>query len=187
MEEVETFIAEQTALERAKEAIRREKESDKIRHDRMKDTARRADAARRQNENVTKSADDPCWDGYVKLGTKKKNGKEVPNCVPESVNPADREEGTDSLVKIYKKNTPGQKTESYFSSDIPNKYGDFARGSRVKFTAHSMDMVDDNEEKEGTVVGTTLQYLRVRDDAGILYRVRHKDADLLEATKSRGF
>lgn len=26
--------------------------------------------------------DDPCWKGYRQLGTKKKNGKEVPNCVP---------------------------------------------------------------------------------------------------------
>lgn len=26
--------------------------------------------------------DDPCWDGYEQVGMKKKNGKEVPNCVP---------------------------------------------------------------------------------------------------------
>ena len=26
-----------------------------------------------------------CWDGYTAKGTKKKNGKEVPNCVPEEV------------------------------------------------------------------------------------------------------
>jgi hypothetical protein len=25
----------------------------------------------------------PCWDGYVQVGTKMKNGKEVPNCVPK--------------------------------------------------------------------------------------------------------
>jgi hypothetical protein len=25
---------------------------------------------------------DPCWDGYEQIGMKKKNGKEVPNCVP---------------------------------------------------------------------------------------------------------
>lgn len=27
-------------------------------------------------------ADDPCWKGYQMVGTKKKGGKEVPNCVP---------------------------------------------------------------------------------------------------------
>ncbi len=35
-----------------------------------------------KNENLEKDDDDPCWDGYVQLGTKMKDGKEVPNCVP---------------------------------------------------------------------------------------------------------
>ena len=26
---------------------------------------------------------DPCWDGYEMVGMKKKDGKEVPNCVPK--------------------------------------------------------------------------------------------------------
>lgn len=25
----------------------------------------------------------PCWDGYKPVGTKKKNGRKVPNCVPK--------------------------------------------------------------------------------------------------------
>ena len=25
----------------------------------------------------------PCWDGYKMVGTKMKNGREVPNCVPK--------------------------------------------------------------------------------------------------------
>ncbi len=29
------------------------------------------------------SKKDPCWDGYEQAGMKKKNGKKVPNCVPE--------------------------------------------------------------------------------------------------------
>lgn len=33
---------------------------------------------------VGEAVEDPCWDGYKQIGTKKKNGKEVPNCVPES-------------------------------------------------------------------------------------------------------
>lgn len=27
--------------------------------------------------------DTPCWKGYEMIGTKKKNGKTVPNCVPK--------------------------------------------------------------------------------------------------------
>ena len=30
-----------------------------------------------------KKKDDPCWDGYEQVGTKKKGGKTVPNCVPD--------------------------------------------------------------------------------------------------------
>jgi hypothetical protein len=37
----------------------------------------------RAYEFVTE-AKGPCWKGYRQLGMKKKNGKQVPNCVPES-------------------------------------------------------------------------------------------------------
>lgn len=32
-------------------------------------------------KNKKSSEENPCWDGYEMLGTKKKDGKEVPNCV----------------------------------------------------------------------------------------------------------
>ena len=32
--------------------------------------------------NIVKEMDNPCWKGYEMVGTKKKDGKEVPNCVP---------------------------------------------------------------------------------------------------------
>ena len=32
---------------------------------------------------TTIKEDSPCWDGYEMVGMKKKNGKEVPNCVPK--------------------------------------------------------------------------------------------------------
>jgi len=31
-----------------------------------------------------KEEDDPCWKGYRQFGTKDKDGKQVPNCVPEN-------------------------------------------------------------------------------------------------------
>jgi hypothetical protein len=143
-------------------------------------------------KKLDKGPDDPCWDGYVQVGMKKKGNKEVPNCVPMesafSNNPANREQGTDSLVRIYKKDTPGQKIESYFSNDIPEfSFQNLKRGSRVRFSTHSMDMADNFSEKEGTIVGSDVSHLRVRDDQGILYKVRHADAELVETTLSRGF
>jgi len=32
---------------------------------------------------VAEDLGDACWEGYEAVGTKKKNGKEVPNCVPK--------------------------------------------------------------------------------------------------------
>ena len=37
----------------------------------------------KQNESK-KEDDDPCWDGYRMIGMKEKDGKKVPNCVPDS-------------------------------------------------------------------------------------------------------
>lgn len=34
-------------------------------------------------KTATKKKADPCWDGYEQVGTKKKSGKTVPNCVPD--------------------------------------------------------------------------------------------------------
>tara|TARA_R100000951_G_scaffold1680_2_gene3366 strand:- start:1342 stop:1542 length:201 start_codon:yes stop_codon:yes gene_type:complete len=31
----------------------------------------------------TKRDDDPCWDSHEQAGTKTKNGKQVPNCIPK--------------------------------------------------------------------------------------------------------
>jgi hypothetical protein len=35
--------------------------------------------------DILNEDENPCWKGYRQLGMKKKGGKEVPNCVPESV------------------------------------------------------------------------------------------------------
>jgi hypothetical protein len=61
-----------------------------------------------------------CWKGYTAVGTKKKNGRTVPNCVPvkeseearskDKNNPASRFAGSNELVDIYKNDTPGQST-----------------------------------------------------------------------------
>lgn len=68
--------------------------------------------------------DEACWKGYKRVGMKKKGGRMVPNCVPEetveaqsdnSNDPSSRFDGTNSLVNIYKKATPGQMRESTLS------------------------------------------------------------------------
>ena len=49
-------------------------------------------------EDVTTEDDDPCWDGYEMIGMKKKNGKEVPNCVPKKESTDPIETAVESLM-----------------------------------------------------------------------------------------
>lgn len=80
--------------------------------------------------------------------------------------PSNREEGTDSLVKIYKKDTPLQ--EVALNSDI-------RRGDRVKFTR--VTVTEPDEDIEGTFVGTDSRTgrMRIREDDGKLHIVKHQD------------
>lgn len=57
---------------------------------------------------------DPCWDGYEMIGMKKKNGKKVPNCVPEE---AEIDEAAVD-AKGHKSSTGGltQKGRDYYNN-----------------------------------------------------------------------
>jgi pyrimidine deaminase RibD-like protein len=44
--------------------------------------------AEEEEANESLRTENPCWKGYHPVGTKKKNGRTVPNCVPEAANPA---------------------------------------------------------------------------------------------------
>lgn len=59
--------------------------------------------------------EDPCWDGYKMVGQKKKGGKEVPNCVPESVEMFEAAYkgniGMMELVKFHREASPDQKRQ----------------------------------------------------------------------------
>jgi hypothetical protein len=62
---------------------------------------------------------DPCWDNYKQVGTKMKNGHEVPNCVPkESVNPAQQAAIAIAMKKAGKK----PKNEEYTGAEPVSKH-----------------------------------------------------------------
>ena len=42
--------------------------------------------------------DNPCWDGYEMIGTKMKDGKEVPNCVPKEDSLTEEDEPIEEKV-----------------------------------------------------------------------------------------
>lgn len=39
-----------------------------------------------KKKKTAKADSDPCWKGYEQAGTKKKSGKQVPNCIPKKKN-----------------------------------------------------------------------------------------------------
>ena len=43
-------------------------------------------------EGSDRIKNDPCWKGYKRVGEKMKDGKKVPNCVPESISEEDKED-----------------------------------------------------------------------------------------------
>jgi len=63
-------------------------------------------------EDLMSEADkDPCWKDYKMVGTKKKNGKEVPNCVPEE---DELEQGFEEMMGQF---AEGEPTISQMSDD----------------------------------------------------------------------
>ena len=58
--------------------------TDKLRKKLQKDTPGQAIKGIIKSEDVN---EDPCWDSHKQVGTKKKGGKTVPNCVPKNEEP----------------------------------------------------------------------------------------------------
>jgi len=76
------------------------------------------------SEDMEFSADGPCWDGYKQVGMKEKNGKMVPNCVPDN----------EASVTATAGSKPAPKKDQIKGSD-KNKKGSASDGKSVTFTA----------------------------------------------------
>ena len=78
-----------------------------------------------EGENKQVKGGDPCWSGYEMVGKKKKNGKEVPNCVPvnEDWNKVNKQDRTDGLsqkaVDAYRRENPGSKLKTAVTEKNP--------------------------------------------------------------------
>ena len=71
--------------------------------------------------------DDPCWDGYKQIGMKKKDGKKVPNCVPEELNSwGELEEAAEYQGKKVTLNKP------FYTPDGPKKSAVYVTGPKDK-------------------------------------------------------
>ena len=91
--------------------------------------------------------DDPCWKGYKQIGMKKKNGKEVPNCVPESEE--DTDEGnafSKALAKAKANNDDEMEVDGkkipvteFILSYYDRENGTFPKGETAVLTAVEKD------------------------------------------------
>jgi dsDNA-specific endonuclease/ATPase MutS2 len=70
--------------------------------------------------NEEKQLDEKCWDGYKRIGGKKKNGKMVPNCVPtnEASSPAQQAAIAINMKKEGKKPKNESEREMYEAMEI---------------------------------------------------------------------
>jgi len=74
---------------------------------------------------IKEMKNDPCWKGYEMIGKKKKNGKEVPNCVPvkedwQEVNRKDKTDGlSQKAVDAYRRENPGSKLQTAVTEKDP--------------------------------------------------------------------
>lgn len=84
----------------------------------------------RASEFITENlkTENPCWKGYKPVGTKEKDGKTVPNCVPtteefanedwQKVNKKDKTDGmSKKAVNAYRKEHPGSKLKTAVTKD----------------------------------------------------------------------
>ena len=70
-----------------------------------------ADKLERPNEPVKDEMKEPCQAGYEMIGTKMKNGKKVPNCVPIKQSKMSKEEIAEAKIKELKQLFTTQKVE----------------------------------------------------------------------------
>ena len=91
--------------------------------------------------------DDPCWDGYKQIGMKKKDGKKVPNCVPEELNSwGELEEAAEYQGKKVTLNKP------FYTPDGPKKSAVYVTGPKddvviVRFGDPNMEIKRDDPER----------------------------------------
>jgi hypothetical protein len=110
--------------------------------------------------DLNEMKDDPCWDDYEMVGMKKKDGKEVPNCVPKnesdvSVEPQEHgEEGPNYKAKLEQLVDNAKKVyEGLPEGEIPSWVQDKITKADDYLEAIFGWMHSEEEEKEGEIEG----------------------------------
>jgi hypothetical protein len=87
------------------------------------------------SEDIELASGGPCWDGYKQVGMKKKDGKMVPNCVPDN----------EASVTATAGSKAAPKKDQIKGSD-KNKKGSASSGRTVKFSKQVEDSLKEKVE-----------------------------------------
>lgn len=99
-------------------------------------------------------AKDPCWKGYQQVGMKKKNGKEVPNCVPKEETGCGCDDCNEQLV-IEESEYQGKKVklnDPFRTPDGPKKFSVYVKNDKgnvvkVNFGDPNLSIKRDDPER----------------------------------------
>jgi len=123
-------------------------------------------------EGLKDPEDNPCWRGYHPVGTKKKNGKTVPNCVPNASKNVNEEVGLEidaALAQIAAAGADGyemiyaglsgslghgvQRTLQDMYDEISRTHGLHPDDDFEKIQDHMMDRLEDEYGQQGVAEG----------------------------------
>src|SRR5210317_194490 len=144
---------------------------------------------------LTDILNEDCWKGYKQIGGKMKNGKMVPNCVPESVeeNSINEASMTVSIANIVDELFPKEFFWVYNPQDkerVKSVIGDLVRtlntfykkqGIKVRFTDSNIKMkMYSKEIKEGLSSTESLEHMKLLNKAMRVMPGSQKQKDIIK-------
>jgi hypothetical protein len=110
------------------------------------------DDCKEVDEGLKDPKDNPCWKGYKPVGTKVKNGKTVPNCVPVEEDIAEEVDWENILVEADYQGKSVKLNDPFRTPDGPKKFGVYTMGPNgkvvvVRFGDPNMEIKRDDPER----------------------------------------
>jgi hypothetical protein len=110
------------------------------------------DDCKEVDEGLKDPKDNPCWKGYKPVGTKVKNGKTVPNCVPVEEDIAEEVDWENILVEADYQGKTVKLNDPFRTPDGPKKFGVYTMGPNgkvvvVRFGDPNMEIKRDDPER----------------------------------------
>ena len=110
------------------------------------------DDCKEVEEGLKDPKDNPCWKGYHPVGTKIKDGKTVPNCVPVEEEIAEEVDWENILVEADYQGKTVKLNDPFRTPDGPKKFGVYTMGPNgnvvvVRFGDPNMEIKRDDPER----------------------------------------